>query len=207
MSSVRLGGAALSGDLTRHRWCVRILLVIEPTLVALPTEDQLRSVLSGALREIYTRDAHLFTTQAGERAVVHKLAARLTPAVESWDGGWTVDAEYNRMSPMPAYPEAAYKYLVDVLGDEVRPAYPDLIVHRPGVDGRDGGNLLVVEAKLAPTAQDRERDHAKLVAWCRELGYVQGVRLELTVSEPVWAWVNAGADQRHVVHATQAFGK
>ena len=37
------------------------------------------------------------------------------PVVQTWDGGWTVDAEYYRMSPTTAYANAAYKQLLDVL--------------------------------------------------------------------------------------------
>lgn len=178
------------------------MCVTDTGLATRPSEDQLRTALTDALIKTYRLDKHLFQTKAGERSAAHKLATRLTPVVESWEGGWTVDTEFNRMSPSSTFPDAAYKYLLDVLGEPVRPAYPDLIIHRPGVDGCEGGNLLVLEAKLAPSDAEMLRDHAKLVAWCRELRYRHGVRLELRADAPSWAWLDEHADQHDPVRAS-----
>ena len=165
-----------------------------------PTFDQVHDALRQALRAVYERDAHLFTSHVGERSVVGKLAGRMNPIVESWPGRWTVETEYNRMSP-DEHDETVYKSLVDVLGEVIRPAYPDLIVHVPGVDGWEGGNLLVVEAKRTPNAVNRLEDHAKLVAWSRQLLYTYAVRLELQPHRPSWAWVGADSHERAPIAA------
>lgn len=91
--------------------------------------------------------------------------------------------------------------MLDVLGEPRTPAYPDLIVHRPGVSGYEDGNLLVLEAKRTPSALERAEDHAKLVAWSRELRYAFAVRLELAAEAPRLAWVTADDDERVVTPA------
>ncbi|HEU0131185.1 MAG TPA: hypothetical protein VFQ85_09375 [Mycobacteriales bacterium] len=135
----------------------------------------------------------------GERTLVGHLARHLQPEVDAWGEEWDVDTEYNRMSG--DHDEVTYKYLLDVLGDSRRPAYPDLIVHQRGVDGWDGGNLLVVEAKRSPTHRDRLEDHAKVVAWMRELQYQHGLRLELWPAAAGVSWVSALDDPRVIVPA------
>jgi len=129
-----------------------------------------------------------------------RLAVYLAPIVEDRLGGWSVDVEYNRVSP-GEYSDAAYKYLLDVLGEPVKPAYPDLIVHKRGVRGIDGGNLLVVEAKRNPNDRQRLEDHAKLVAWTRELYYIDGARLEFGEEQMLCAWISARDDQRALTPA------
>jgi hypothetical protein len=163
----------------------------------LPTRAQVHDVIERAVISLYERDKHRLDVGVGERSLVFRIGAHLEPLVTAWPGDWAVDTEYNRRS-RNEHEEATYKYLLDVLGEPRRPAYPDLIVHRPGIDGQDDGNLLVLEAKRSPNGTERAEDHAKLVAWTRELQYAYAVRLELHPDEPRLAWVSAEDDERTV---------
>lgn len=162
-----------------------------------PSTDDVRVAVRRAVESLYVSERHLLDVGAGERSLIAKLASYLQVEVDTWGEDWDVDTEYNRMSPSD-HDDATYKYLVDVLGDARRPAYPDLIVHLRGVDGWDGGNLLVVEAKRSPAHVDQLEDHAKLVAWMRELQYQHGLRLELWPEMAKCSWVSVWSDARIV---------
>jgi hypothetical protein len=157
-----------------------------------------------SLRGLYEGDSHLMDVDVGERTLAGAFARHLALQVAEWPEQWSVDIEYNRMS-VDRHDGAAYKYLIDVLGEPIRPAYPDLIVHRRGIDGADGGNLMVIEVKRRPSDTERAQDHAKLVAWCRELWYQYGARLELGAGEPLCAWVTADDDQHRPTPAKRVF--
>jgi hypothetical protein len=165
-----------------------------------PTADDVRAAVGHALDSLYVFERQLLEVGASERTVVGHLARYLRLEVDAWAEDWDVDTEYNRMSPRE-HDDATYKYLIDVLGDVRRPAYPDLIVHQRGVDGWDGGSLLVIEAKKSPTHLDQLEDHAKLVAWMRELHYKHGLRLELWPEVPKCSWVESSTEPGIVLPA------
>ncbi|MFL6139665.1 MAG: hypothetical protein ACJ74O_17955 [Frankiaceae bacterium] len=161
--------------------------------MAIPATSEVHTAVACALKSLYTDDAQLFHFDAGERTLVGHFARYLSENVRTWGSEWSIDVEYNRMLT-PEHDEVTYKYLLDVRGASRRPAYPDLIVHQRGVDGWHGGNLLVVEAKKSPTRIDQREDHAKLVAWMRELQYRYGLRLELGPRSAKGSWIDASSD-------------
>jgi hypothetical protein len=136
---------------------------VQPCHMQPPSSPDLRAALARGLKAMYAGETQLLNVDVGERTLVGHLARYLAPEVLTWGSEWAVDTEYNRMSSRD-HEDAIYKYLLDVLDDPRRPAYPDLIVHQRGVDGSDGGNLLVVEAKKSPGKFERREDHAKVVS-------------------------------------------
>jgi hypothetical protein len=124
--------------------------------------------LRAALAMLFARDARLLEYAAGERAVVAKLAAYLTPLFRGFD----VDVEYNRHGLDPKDLDLP----ADCRGGGRRRVYPDIIVHRRGHDRR---NLLVIEVKKETNTEPRTCDRAKILAMKREFGYQLGVLVEL----------------------------
>ena len=131
-------------------------------------QRNLRRRLRAALAMLFARDGRLLEYAAGERAVVAKLAAYLTPLFRGFD----VDMEYNRhgMDPKDLDLPAGCR------GGGRRRVYPDIIVHRRG---HDRANLLVVEVKKETNTEPRTCDRAKIEAMKREFGYHSGVLIEL----------------------------
>ncbi len=76
----------------------------------------------------------------------------------------SVDIEYNRNTPGRDPLGILHKYLMGVGAGNTKPRYPDLIVHCRGVAGKNGGNLLVLEAKRGEVRMNDMANHAKLVA-------------------------------------------
>ncbi len=69
--------------------------------------------------------------------------------------------------------------------------FPDIIVHRRG---RDGPNLLVVEAKKATSRRSSDFDFVKLRAYRQQLGYLTAAFVVLPAGNKPGAsprWVNA----------------
>lgn len=168
--------------------------------MSVPPQATVSRGLADAVGELYVEDAHLFEIGVGERAVVGRLQLYMSTIVATWPGDWSVDIEYNRATA-ERYGESVHKVLLDVLGVDVDPAYPDLIIHERGRSGLDGGNLLVVEAKRQPSERAKREDHAKLVAWTREFHYLYAARLELWPQSALCAWVDRSHDQRILVEA------
>lgn len=121
--------------------------------------------LHNLLREVKQRflcgnDRDLLVRNANERSVTHKFAEHLQKLVGD---SWSVDCEYNR------YGDDIKKIVKDVellVGEEARTAdlegktvYPDIIVHERGKDGK---NLVVIEAKKDASSRDAQLDQEKL---------------------------------------------
>jgi hypothetical protein len=131
-------------------------------------QRNLKRRLRAALAMLFARDGRLLEYAAGERAVVAKLAAYLTPLFRDFD----VDVEYNRHG----LDTKALGLPAGCRGGGRRRVYPDIIVHRRG---HDRANLLVVEVKKETNTEPRTCDRAKIEAMKREFGYKWGVLIEL----------------------------
>jgi hypothetical protein len=146
-------------------------------------QDSLKRRLRAALAMLFARDGRLLEYAAGERAVVAKLAAYLTPLFRGFD----VDVEYNRHG----LDSKDLELPAGCRGGGRRRVYPDIIVHRRG---NDRANLLVVEVKKETNREPRTCDRAKIAAMKREFGYRWGVLIELparkgaTGREPTEEW-------------------
>lgn len=168
---------------------------------------RVRVMLVHALEVVYNQDSYLLDHGVNERSLVGRVAVALAPALEASLPGLSVDIEYNRNTPNRDALGILHKYLIGVGAGGTTPRYPDLIVHRRGVAGEMGGNLLVLEAKRGEVGTDDLADHAKLVAWCREFGYQAGVRLEFSRDQPRWAWVSKENKPDRLVRAGPALAK
>lgn len=83
--------------------------------------------------------------------------------------GWYVDCEYNRDIAVGEYyskrlnfSRRDLNFLTPSVEDENgSTVFPDVIVHRRGKNGKQGGNLLVIEAKKTSSGDDGEFDRLK----------------------------------------------
>lgn len=139
--------------------------------------------LNAALRRLCTQDGHLLEVDAHERAITHRLGMYLQYEFRNWH----VDCEYNRYGYDPkrlALEESQYT------GE--RSVYPDIIIHQRG---REGRNLLVIEAKKDPNEYSEEvkLDLIKLAAYKRCLKYDYAVFLKVWTGknhqDPTICWV------------------
>ena len=125
-------------------------------------KSTVEELLDTAVRSLYEKDSYLFEVGAHERSITHRLGLYLQELFANWD----VDCEYNRDGHDPKripLNEANYS-------DPGQTVYPDIIIHKRG---RNGPNLLVIEAKTAPNS-DSKRDKDKLQGYKKELKYTYG---------------------------------
>lgn len=131
-----------------------------------------------AVDMLYARDSDLFTHDASEWSIAHRLAVYLEQEIP----GWNVDCEYNRQGPGRT-PKARSNT------DKVR---PDIILHhRCQVEPYH--NLLVVEMKKHKTDSDLGKacEYTKPPEGAREFQYQFGLALSL-VKGPKLRWFTAG---------------
>ena len=121
-----------------------------------------------ALRQFYKRDCALVEYRVAERALTHKLAEHLQRRFKDY----SVDCEYNKVGR--GDPKRVWAFIdslshsgqLQCCGDCGRCAgnrcvvFPDIIVHRRGVDE----NLIAIEAKTEWSGGDQTRDFMKLKA-------------------------------------------
>jgi hypothetical protein len=99
-----------------------------------------------AIDILYVRDKKLFSVEASEWAIAHRLAIYLEQVIP----GWNVDCEYNKQgegdlldtkaSPIP----------------ETRNSRPDIILHHRGKTESEH-NLLVIELKKKGESSDLKK--------------------------------------------------
>jgi hypothetical protein len=128
---------------------------------------------------------------------VFRVGHYLASTVETVHSPLRVDLEYNRMT-RDQHDRLIKRLIIDGV---TRKVYPDLIIH---VRGTDSHNELALEAKVSPSAADRDKDLAKLRAFCDLLGYKYGIYLEFRGEHqpPAWQWVE-GTESDHCSPALQ----
>jgi hypothetical protein len=132
---------------------------------------------------LLSNDRHLLEIDASERAISHRLGMYLANEFDRWD----VDCEYNRMGrDIRKKCLNTYKELLQAEGLQLKVQeqrariYPDIIVHRRGIEGREA-NLLAVEIKKSSNKIDRRYDLLKLQSLRQELGYQYAAFLDIDV--------------------------
>lgn len=112
-------------------------------------KEEVSRKVEEALRNFLKEDKYLLCENVNERSISHKLAEHLQKQFEDFD----VDCEYNRHI-------GNVKRLRDPYDLEAKTVYPDIIVHKRGIDN---GNLLVIEIKKSSSnVNEEERDILKL---------------------------------------------
>jgi hypothetical protein len=130
-------------------------------------EAEVRSRITAALRDLFERDHELLHRDVNERSITHKLACYLGNQFPDYD----VDCEYNRDGLKPKRLRLFVNEMGKLNPDDIDAVtvYPDIIVHRRGVSGAEGGNLLVIEAKKENVRTGY--DAQKLKCYKRDLSY------------------------------------
>lgn len=164
-------------------------MLLRVTDVSEVDADTLRHALWRAVRAVYDNDRLLVQDRTHERSVLFHIGRHLAATVDDWPGAWRVDLEYNRLHEHEV--EVIAKYLDASPGRDPGRVFPDLIIH-DWSESSPATNLLVLEAKHAPTAADRMADYGKLRAFIEILGYRHAVFLELPprATPPRWLWVS-----------------
>jgi hypothetical protein len=140
--------------------------VDEPAL----TQEDICQRVNRALETLCKRDSLLLDVDANERSITHWFACYLQHEFPEWD----VDCEYNRHMDETKRLKLVSKDVKtdDTLGQTV---YPDIIVHKRRTDQ----NLLVIEVKKSTSTVKDDNDIQKLIAFKRELGYVNTLFLKI----------------------------
>lgn len=127
--------------------------------------QDVRRKLDKCLTTLLDRDRELLELDVNERSLAHKLAEYLQCEFPDWN----VDCEYNRKFSIPKRLQGHPFTTSDVPTDDTsgRTVYPDIIVHRRGVDD----NHLVVEIKKRSNRDDLEIDRGKLEGFTHQMGY------------------------------------
>lgn len=122
-----------------------------------------------SIQQIFERDAHLLHNDINEPCISHRLALYLGEAFAEFD----VDCEYN--GNIDADTGRKYVYLLKQTAEQLgitkncqldgdlmsRCVYPDIIVHKRGMNS-SGNNILVIEVKKSSNPQDGKWDREKL---------------------------------------------
>lgn len=103
--------------------------------------------------------------------------------IDTWQEGWDVDCEYNRdvSAGKDYYPKKLNLKEMETLkigidDDNATTVFPDVIVHKRGRKGDQGGNLLVIEMKKSSSGDDGGFDKTKKIPrYCDQLGYQLGL--------------------------------
>ncbi len=126
--------------------------------------------LEEALQELLQRDRYLLEHDINERTIAHRLAIYLEGRFEGFnvdcECNGNVDAENGRKYVHVLKAKARQLHLPGIhAGDddlERRSVYPDVIVHRRGLNG-SANNLLIVELKKSSNPDQGNWDAEKLV--------------------------------------------
>lgn len=133
--------------------------------------NEIRQKVREALQEVLTNDRHLLIHNINEPAISHRLAVYLEPKFH----GFHIDCEYNgnvdsdreRKYIQFLYSKAVELGKVAVIeGGENREfvnrdVFPDIIVHRRGLNGNQN-NLLIIEIKKSSNPDQGDWDIEKL---------------------------------------------
>lgn len=107
-----------------------------------------------ALHEFYAHETFLLEKDAGERALVHRLAVHL----EKQFPGWETDCGYDRLGDRTLrLPRGTIVSTDDHLAKSI---YPDIVVHQRAIPN----NLLAVEVRKSTNHQPLDHDQHKLRA-------------------------------------------
>lgn len=155
--------------------------------------DEAKTKVNIALEKLKELDEFLLVNDVSERSITHKFAIYISELFPDCD----VDCEYN--SNIQSDNGRKYIYLIkqkaEELGliresdgdseDVLRIVYPDIIVHKRGVNDR---NILIIEVKKSSSQVSSNYDHEKLARYTspeygNELNYKYGVFIEIGVKE------------------------
>ena len=136
--------------------------------------------LMEALKDFYDHESQLIEFKVSERALTHKLAEHLQKRFK----GYNVDCEYNKIGKNPKRVLSLIEQMklsgkcnadCDRCTQNKCVVFPDIIVHRRGVDD----NLLVIEAKTGWSRKKQSDDLKKISALTKsdEFKYKLGISL------------------------------
>lgn len=123
-----------------------------------------------------------------ERTIMHKLAEYFQLNFREYN----VDCEYNRAWGVNKNNEREYmEKVLDIdssESDKMSRVFPDIILHKRGLDGDNEENYVVIEIKKKEFAEkrhddkfptERDFDRKKLCAYTAQLKYQWGIYLEM----------------------------
>ena len=122
-------------------------------------KDQVIDILEQTKGRFLENEVSLLVSDANERSLTHKFAEYMQTVIGH---EWSVDCEYNRSGSDPKKIDELRRIVgnnTTTYETKSKTIYPDIIVHRRG---KQGPNLLVIEAKKDATTKERELDIAKL---------------------------------------------
>jgi hypothetical protein len=146
------------------------------------TGKQIKKAVKETLERLIKEDEYLFTIDANERALTHRMAIYLEEKIRLIEADWNVDCEYNRDVtsqkepyskkleltdlPLPDYTNGPYE------DENATTVFPDVIVHKRGKNGANEGNLLVIEVKKSTSTVSEKFDkEKKLPAYLKHFYY------------------------------------
>jgi hypothetical protein len=135
------------------------------------TSDTVKEALNKALDRLIQADEHILRNDVNERSISHKLAEHLAAHFP----GWNVDCEYNRNHDITKQLNNIKRIRVRVDDTDATTVFPDIIVHKRGMDD----NLLVIELKKSTSRRSDSYDKDKLRAFKEQLGYQFAVFVQL----------------------------
>ena len=151
-----------------------------PQLATILNSQEPGAALINAIDKLLSEDRYLFTCDANERSLTHRLACYLQCEFSDWH----VDCEYNR--DINSCDEVHFrKRLIGLALDpnsddtEGKSVFPDIIVHKRG----SANNHLVIEVKKSNSSVSRNVDLGKLQAYKSELGYSHALFLVFNTGE------------------------
>jgi hypothetical protein len=141
-------------------------------------QSELKNHVMQAINTLYARDSDLFSRDASEWAIAHRLAVYLEYELP----GWNVDCEYNRQGP-------GRDPKVRQNEEKVR---PDIVLHHRGRVEPEH-NLLVIELKKLEASPDLEkaREYTMVPAGSRKFQYQYGLALSV-IGELKLNWFTGG---------------
>jgi hypothetical protein len=131
--------------------------------------ELIKQKLIESVQQVINDDSYLLHHDISERAISHRLAMYLAYEFKDFD----VDCEYN--GNIDADNGRKYIYILNARAKELglqniqgeddetsfRGVYPDIIVHKRGMNGADN-NLLIIEIKKSSSQVNGEWDAEKL---------------------------------------------
>jgi hypothetical protein len=142
--------------------------------------SELKKHIKRAIDMLYARDSDLFSQNASEWSIAHRLAVYVECELPEWN----VDCEYNRQgqneAPKPGHKEGNIR--------------PDIIIHHRHFTELDH-NLISIELKKVESDHDLERvcEYTKKPVGKREYQYQFALALTVA-SVPKMRWFKAGKE-------------
>ena len=132
-------------------------------------KKEISCILDVAKTRFLENEVYLLNSKANERSITHKFAEYLQKIFSCY---WDIDCEYNRYGNNSKKKIEEVEKIVgkDTTTSEIRARtiYPDIIVHKRG---KEGSNLLVIEAKKDATTFNKKKDIDKLKKIKKEYNY------------------------------------